>query len=65
MNLEEMMEKAYRNWCLYCDMLGDDEEENQKYLFYEFLKLLYEKQDNIKEIPPEVLAETLTKLTFE
>ena len=63
MNLEEMMEKAYHKYCLYCDMLED--EEDQLYLFYEFLKLLYEKQDNIKEIPPEVLAEALTKLTFE
>ena len=39
--------------------------ENELYLFYEFLKLLYEKKDNIKEIPPEVLAKALTKLTFE
>ena len=60
MNLEEIIEKAYHNYCLYCDML-----EDQLYLFYEFLKLLYEKQDNIKKIPPEVLAEALTKLTFK
>ena len=63
MNLEEIIEKAYHNYCLYCDMLEDD--DDQLYLFYEFFNILYEKQDNIKEIPPEVLAEALTKLTFE
>ncbi len=64
MNLEDIVKEAYERWCLYCDMLVDDE-ENQSYLFSEFFYLLYEKQDNIKEIPPEVLAEALTKLTFE
>ena len=56
MNLEEIIEKAYHNYCLYCDML-----EYHLYLFYEFFKILYKKQDNIEEIPPEAL----TKLTFE
>ena len=42
-----------------------EDEEDQLYLFYEFFNILYEKQDNIKEIPPEVLAEALTKLTFK
>ena len=47
MNLEEMMEKAYHNYCLYCDMLED--EEDQLYLFYEFLKLLYENRIILKK----------------